>query len=826
MANATRKGLVVAAAVLAATPAAVALTAQTTAAAAGLQDSFDRSASSGWGTSTSGSAWRADRNPAAASVSAGSGQLRLSGPQTSAELVSTQPAAADVSAVLDLAQSSVQGDQFLSLLLRRSAAADVRVRVTLAADGAVRLSAVTRSGSTERLLASPVTVAGLRHAAGKALRLEAQVAGSGPVSLRARIYASGTTAPATWPLAATATSGVPTSAGSVGIAAYAGRTAPSPTALSIDNLSAGAGPSSLPTVTPTGSTTPTPTTSTPPATSTPGPTSTAPAPAATGGSQPSSDGYSVPAGARFVSPSGSDGSGDGSSARPWHSVGKAVNSVSSGTTVVMRGGSYHETVQVPAFKKIILMGYPGEKAWFDGASTMSGWSASGGRWATAWTPNFDSHDPTGAMIDYALNPLAGHPEQVWVDGAAQTQVGALASVTAGTFYVDNNANRLYLGTNPSGRSVTASTLTEAYYINQGAGSKILGVGFRRYATPIARLGAVKAFAANVVIENSVFNDNAMAGLSLHGSGAVVRSSTFQRNGQMGLQADQTDHIVVNGVLATDNNTQKFKINQASGGIKITHSRYITVTRSVLQRNYGNGLWTDQSCKFVTVTGNRMESNLRSGLQFELSAGLVFADNYSAGNGDSGVYVLEAGYAKIYNNLLVGNGRGVNVIDGARVAANNTTDPSLDDRYPLPDSMVTWEVTSVQIRGNIVVGSSGNRQLTGYDDARHRYGASTRGVTSDYNAYWRPSASSTRYFAAWGMYPTRMFAPTTFGTWVSGAGQDRSGVGREGGSDPYVGSNRMPTSFAPMGPALPSDVAAALGLAAGSRIRAGLHAATA
>jgi hypothetical protein len=93
----------------------------------------------------------------------------------------------------------------------------------------------------------------------------------------------------------------------------------------------------------------------------------APAPAPSSGSPqtvPSSE--PIPAGARYVSPSGSD-SNPGTQAQPWRTLAKAVASAAPGDTVVLRSGTYgaRGTVNLmnragTASAPITYRGYPGE----------------------------------------------------------------------------------------------------------------------------------------------------------------------------------------------------------------------------------------------------------------------------------------------------------------------------------------------------------------------------------------------------------------------------------------------------------------------------------
>lgn len=75
----------------------------------------------------------------------------------------------------------------------------------------------------------------------------------------------------------------------------------------------------------------------------------------------------------YVSPAGSDAN-PGTLALPWRSVGASVQKLSAGSTLYVRGGTYHETVYVSASgtssTPILISGYPGETASIDGQGNI------------------------------------------------------------------------------------------------------------------------------------------------------------------------------------------------------------------------------------------------------------------------------------------------------------------------------------------------------------------------------------------------------------------------------------------------------------------------
>ena len=275
-----------------------------------------------------------------------------------------------------------------------------------------------------------------------------------------------------------------------------------------------------------------------------------------------SSNYPVPAGALFVSVGARSG-GSGSAEAPYASVQSAVDRAASGATLVLRGGTYHESVVIPSGKKLTIQSYPGEAVWFDGSSALNNWQSTGGRWFSAdWkydfdaTPSFTRGEADGTAAGWrwlnAAHPMAAHPEQVWIDGVAQAEVSSLAALKAGTFFTDVANDRLYLGSDPTGHSVRTSTLTKALSL-RGEGAVVRGVGVRNYATSVWMMGAVTVEAPRATLENVVIYDNASTGLFVGSSNATIRDVTLARNGLMGLGANYADALVIDDLLAVENN---------------------------------------------------------------------------------------------------------------------------------------------------------------------------------------------------------------------------------------------------------------------------------
>lgn len=259
-----------------------------------------------------------------------------------------------------------------------------------------------------------------------------------------------------------------------------------------------------------------------------------PRPADTAGSVAVGSGsYAVPAGAVFVSPAGKD-SGTGQVSSPVLSIDRAVALAPEGGTIVLRAGTYHQSVTIQT-KRVTIQNYPNEAAWLDGSSAVTGWVAQGSVWRKdGWTARFD-HSPTytqGAPDSTSPNwafvnpayPMAAHPDQVWIDNVPLQQVSTLAQVGAGKFYLNEATSQLYVGTNPVSHTVAATTLAKAISV-RSTGTVLRGFGVKRYGPSVWHMGAVTLERPNITVENLAILDNATTGISAITTGITMRSLT-------------------------------------------------------------------------------------------------------------------------------------------------------------------------------------------------------------------------------------------------------------------------------------------------------------
>lgn len=713
-------------------------------------DQFARTVASGWGTADLGGVWTGSGG-AVLSVAGGAGVIASPAPgrSSTATLAASVPADARLTADVGVRALPVGGSGIYLTLANRvvgDTAYGVRLRVMTDGTSEVQLVRLQRLVSAEIL--SSVRF-GQKVAAGDELRLAFEITGTSTVRLGAKAWRPSEAEPADWAVSATDASAARISAGGrIGVALYSASGGNTPQ-VAIKAIAVRAATAAVEQ----------PPTPTEPQVPTPNPTGTFPRGDA-GADAPGSFSYPVPATAIHVARTGSDANG-GSATRPVRTISAALRIAPSGGTIVVHAGVYHEAVIVPPQKRITIQPAPGEEVWLDGAEPVSGWRAETGVWIKdGWTLKLDS-SPTytagasdGASAGWQFvnpaYPMAAHPDQLWVGGAQLTEVATRAQVKAGTFFVDKSRSQLVIGSDPTGKPVEASTLTQAMSI-RSAGTVVRGIGVRRYATSVPQMGTVVVAAPDVTVSDVTIRDNSTTGLYTWSLRTTVSRVSVIGNGLLGAGASTADGLKVDHLLSVGNNAQRFNRAPVSGAFKVTRTRDVDVKDSAFLDNFGQGPWFDESVYDITFTGNDVVGNTGHGLVLELSEKAVIADNVVSRNALNGIYVIDTGNVQIWNNTAVGNDRNIAITQDKR-RASDTSAAGHDPRQPLPDPTVPWITRNTVVVNNVVGDAEGNCLVCVEDFSKVFTGAQMVS-RSDGNLYSRPAIT----------------APTWFGVWSRGAG---------------------------------------------------------
>ena len=602
--------------------------------------------------------------------------------------------------------------------------------------------------------------------------------------------------------------------------------------------------------------------------------------------------YSIPAGAIYMSPAGGDknsNSVDGNDAndgttkdKPVRTINRAVAlATGSRTTIIMRGGEYRDwytgSSSIPGTinKSLTIQAYPAESPWFNGTDIVNdNWASDGsGHWSRTWeTPTFcggqyytssnglppytpqrradGTKDPlvveTNCMYEDAANdpayPMAGNPQQAFINNERQLEVASLNQVVPGKFYYNWSTRQIYIGTDPSGKTIELSARPAAFILT-GADTDshaLKGIGFKRYATnggERTSTGGVVYLTRKTLIENSVFSENSTNGFSLSSpkNGTVIRSSVVAFNGGTGMSANGSsktpgarNDFVIDGNVFNSNNWERGGLycNRACGpsGIKLAHMVGFTTKNNVFENNFSRapGFWCDLDCSDMITVNNIVRNNGGEGIFYEVSNKGIIANNLVYNNGGPGINIASANI-KVYNNTVVD--KYGPYVEGIRIYDDQRTPPSATAVWPWYNSAHDNgpNTSNIELVNNLIVGpddKNGARLViitNGSDIGPLNFTADKYMSVFNYNAYYRlNTGQNLYYYIATDAYKyvtdmqnisANKYEMNSFSVEVVSPFVSRSGLDFRIKTDSLAFTNK--------GAPLPADVAAALGLPAGS-----------
>jgi len=367
---------------------------------------------------------------------------------------------------------------------------------------------------------------------------------------------------------------------------------------------------------------------------------------------------------RYVATNGSNAN-SGNIDSPWVGIQHAINNTPSGGTIVLRGGIHYQgSLTAPSGKTLRIQNYPGEAVWIDGTYAVTVWTQNGGTWTAPYSithPRFDVTGRQGA-------PFRNYPDQVWVDTTPLTQVEDATTPGAGQFSVNQNANTLTIGTNPSGKTIRA-VQHQNCLISSGR-VDLFGIGIRRFSPPSANFPAAMVYyggtSEGLVIENCHFAESFVVSLQLTKDDGRVTSNTIRDGGYSGFFATTADRLLVEKNLIIRVNRSLWAGAPETACVKITRC-----DQPVVRWNYvadcpnGSAYWYDVSNIRTKMYGNYADGRSVGGrgsmgtvLFQEISDGGYLGGvqhrNYVVGNyviGGNGNSNVASSYTEWWNNTL-------------------------------------------------------------------------------------------------------------------------------------------------------------------------------
>ncbi|HTL16688.1 MAG TPA: right-handed parallel beta-helix repeat-containing protein [Patescibacteria group bacterium] len=393
-------------------------------------------------------------------------------------------------------------------------------------------------------------------------------------------------------------------------------------------------------------------------------------------------------GATFIvderSPLSTDDDDGGTQQHPWKSISKAAQKAAGGDLVIIRDGTYRETVIVTnsgtAEKPIRLESAPGARVVLTGADRFTAWKHAEGDqpvYQIPWTRQFLGWSSHMTHPDDIYHRLVGRCEQVAIDNYLLRQVLEPHQMAPGTFCANASRQLLfvwdYANRDLNKLLVEASTRQELLRVE---GSHVLVRGLRfRFAANMAQHGAIVLAGAYDVLEDCAAESMNSSGATFTGENQVVRRCVFRDNGQLGFGASGAHQLLFTDCVVENNNTKGFDRAWEAGGDKLVLCRNAVLQRSRFIRNRGNGIWFDIGNEDCIVRQCFIDGNEDSGIFDEISFGLQVQDNVITGNGfattqgawgaQAGIVLSSSPDSRVERNLIVGNREGFDLREQRR-----------------------------------------------------------------------------------------------------------------------------------------------------------------
>ena len=350
---------------------------------------------------------------------------------------------------------------------------------------------------------------------------------------------------------------------------------------------------------------------------------------------------------------------------PGDDIRSMVQQNPSGTEFRIEAGLYRLESIVPKDGDAFV-GDPG--AVLTGAQVITGFARSGRLWA-AGVQVAQRGQYRGECTE--SHPACMLPNDLFIDNSPMVRVAELDNVGPGKWYLDEAAQTVALGDDPSGRTVEISLRPFAFR-GDAANVRIEGLTIEKYASE-AGDGAVDGrsesghLGRNWVVQNNIVTLNHGAGIRL-GDGMQVLGNKVLQNGQLGVGGGGSDGVV-DGNEISRNNYAGYKYDWEAGGSKFAFTHNLVVRNNYVHDNDGPGLWSDIENENLLYEHNHTVSNREAGILHEISYHAIIRDNLIENDGFSdyqktapwygaGIVISASSDVEVYGNRVTGCMNGI------------------------------------------------------------------------------------------------------------------------------------------------------------------------
>ncbi|MEM3088918.1 MAG: right-handed parallel beta-helix repeat-containing protein, partial [Candidatus Bathyarchaeia archaeon] len=367
---------------------------------------------------------------------------------------------------------------------------------------------------------------------------------------------------------------------------------------------------------------------------------------------------------------------------PFKTITKAAQVAQAGDTIVVKAGTYRETVRLERGGKpnapITFVAEPLGKVVIKGSDTVNGWELVNGR---LWKkPNWTL---AGKMGIETGDKFVFRYEQVFYKGKPLKHVEQFEEMKAGTFWVDLQNKILYVWLSdegdPNKEKIEVSSRSMLWYGNEST-PYIHLKGFRfEHCANRAQRGAIHIESSyGWIIEDCRVEWANGTGLRLNNSSHIaVRRCSFNNNGQLGVGVSDGYELTFEDSETSYNNWKGYNSAWESGGVKVASgARHVKFIRHRSAFNHGPGIWLDYAGYGNQIIGSSLHDNTaNAGIQIEVTFGVLIANNLCYRNSasskggasffGSGILLQNSGFCFVYHNTCVDNDNGLSLVAGGR-----------------------------------------------------------------------------------------------------------------------------------------------------------------
>lgn len=360
---------------------------------------------------------------------------------------------------------------------------------------------------------------------------------------------------------------------------------------------------------------------------------------------------------------------DGTEAAPWKTINRSLKALKPGDTVLIKNGTYRESVRldpgkgIPSGKSyqemITFAAAPGQTPVIKGSKVLGNWKQhKDAVWYTEEAPAKPDALPIvfcddkrleilsdwGGEFSAMIKKIAGSVE-VW-EGKKE---GKLEDLKAGWYFCDKDAKRLYVWL-PDGSDPNKHTMEITTQSGFGVGLSYIKLSGLKILQSSLGIGG-----SHNLVENCESSDSSFGGAGVHGEYNTLVGCKFNRNGDSGMGGSGRGHKLIN-CETSYNNYLRISAGWHSGGCKFIPwcSDWLISGHVAAYNIESPGIWFDWGNVNCTIENSVLHHN-GLGIMIEVSERATIRNNICYENYNRGIYLSNSADCQVYNNMLYHNG---------------------------------------------------------------------------------------------------------------------------------------------------------------------------